>query len=107
MNTRLLILYVVFFSFSAFTAYSLAVSEQPFLDWAGELLSVPATAQVVIDLYIACGLILAWMFYDTRKRGKSLLVWFFFAVITLVAASIGPLLYLIVREHQAQAPITT
>ena len=87
----------------AFTAYSLAVSDQPFIAWALELLSVPATAQVVIDLYIACGLILVWMFYDIRKREKPIIHWVAFATITLIGASIGPLLYLILREHQGQS----
>lgn len=103
MNRKLLSLYIVFLSFLAFTLYSLAVSEQPFLEWARALVSVPATAQVVIDLYIACGLILVWMFHDMRKRGKSIFQWIVFATITFVAASIGPLLYLILREHQTQA----
>jgi len=102
MNTRLIILYVILLGFVAFTAYSLAVTEQDFVSWAKDLLSVPSTAQVVLDLYIACGLILAWMFYDIRSRGKSKLSWFVFALITLVAASIGPLIYLIIREHQNQ-----
>ncbi|MFK7914301.1 MAG: DUF2834 domain-containing protein [Pseudomonadales bacterium] len=102
MNKTLVVLYFVFFGFLAFTAYSLAVSDQPFVEWAVGLVSVPATAQVVLDLYIACGLILAWMFHDSRKRGKSVIQWFVFACITLVAASIGPLLYLTVREHQKQ-----
>ena len=100
MNGKLLVLYIVLCCFLALTAYSLAVSEQPFLEWARELMLVPATAQVVVDLYIACGLILAWMFHDVRSRQKSLLYWLVFAAITLVGASIGPLLYLIVREHQ-------
>lgn len=103
MNRTLLALYSIFLSFTAFTVYSLAVSEQPFLEWARGLVSVPATAQVVIDLYIACGLILVWMLHDIRKRDKPLLQWAIFATITLFSASIGPLLYLIIREHQSQA----
>ncbi len=103
MNKTLLVLYAILLSFLAFTVYSLSVSEQPFFEWARELMSVPATAQVVLDLYIACGLILAWMFHDIRKRGKSKLQWMIFACITVFAASIGPLLYLILREHQIQA----
>jgi len=103
MNAKLLALYIILGAFLAFTAYSLAVTEQDFFEWAKSLISVPATAQVVIDLYIACGIILAWMFQDIRNRGKPIFQWFIYLAITVFAASIGPLIYLIIREHQIQA----
>ena len=103
MTPKLAVLYAVLIVFLGFTAYSLAVTEEDFRAWAKGLMAVPATAQVVVDLYIACGLILAWMFKDIQARGKPLFDWLIFAAITLFGASIGPLLYLIIREHQTQA----
>jgi len=103
MNIKLIFLYIIFIGFLAFTAYSLAVTEEGFFDWVKGLLSVPSTAQLVIDLYIACGLILAWMFHDVRSRGKPITYWVVFAIVTLITASLGPLLYLIIREHQINA----
>ena len=100
MNLKLVVLYIVLISFLGMTGYSLAVTEEGFFEWARGLMMVPATAQVVVDLYIACGLILIWMFYDSRSRGKPFAYWLAFAVFTVFAASIGPLLYLILREHQ-------
>lgn len=107
MSSKLGVLYALFISFLGFTLYSLAATDQPFFEWALGLLSVPATAQVVIDLYLACGLILAWMYYDTLNRQGSIKVWFLYAVLTLFTGSLALLVYLIMREHQSLAAKST
>lgn len=56
-----------------------------------------AGMQVLADLAIALAFFLVWMWQDAKKRGVSPWPWI---AITLVAGSFGPLLYLIVRQHQ-------
>jgi hypothetical protein len=51
--------------------------------------------QVFADLVILAGLACVWMARDAKARGES--AWPF-VVLTLLAGSFGPLLYLIVRE---------
>lgn len=47
-----------------------------------------------IDLVISLGLVLAWLWQDARKHGRSPLPYF---LITAFTGSIGPLLYLLGR----------
>lgn len=99
MNRTLGLLLLTLLSFSAFTAYASLTSDISLIEFGKQLMSHTGTAQVVIDLYIACGLIGIWMYYDAKKRGKTLGYLIPFYAITLIYACIGPLLYLVLRER--------
>lgn len=86
--------------FGGYTLYVMAISEQPLLEFGAQLMSRPDTAQVVVDLYLACALIGIWMYQDNRRRGRSVAYLLPFYLLTAVFASIGPLLYLVLRKNQ-------
>lgn len=52
-------------------------------------------AQVLVDLVIALGLFLVWMWRDAQASGRNPWPWL---VLTLAAGSFGPLLYLLTRR---------
>jgi hypothetical protein len=91
MQRRLLLLILTVFS--ALTALALwhhgywGILEPQFKTWGA--------AQVFADLVIALLLILVWMWRDARAQGRSFWGW---ALLTLVAGSFGPLLYLVSAE---------
>lgn len=101
MTIRLFAL-IALFLFGGYTLWVMAISEQPLLEFGAQLMSRPDTAQVVIDLYLACGLIAYWMYRDNRKQGRSLAYLLPFYLLTAVFASIGPLLYLVLRKPRRQ-----
>jgi hypothetical protein len=93
MNRNALILAVVLLDFVALSVWALAA-----VGYVGLFqfqLTSPAGIQVLVDLVIALTLVMVWMYQDARARGASFLP---FAVLTLTLGSIGPLLYLLVRE---------
>ncbi len=98
MSTRLFVLLFVLAAFGVLTALALmdvgflGILEPHFRSWGG--------AQVFVDLVIACLLACIWMIGDARERGMS--AWPF-VLLTLVAGSFGPLLYLVVREVRSTA----
>ncbi len=55
----------------------------------------PST-QVLIDLFITGGLLFVVMVLDHQRSGRSLSKFVPFAIVTILAGSIGPLLYFIV-----------
>jgi hypothetical protein len=55
-----------------------------------------AAAQVLVDLVIALGLVLVWLWRDARANGRNPWPW---TLLTLAAGSFGPLLYLLVRPQ--------
>lgn len=55
----------------------------------------PST-QAIIDLWIACGLLFFIMILDNQKSGRPFQKVAPFAIITILAGSIGPLLYFLV-----------
>lgn len=57
------------------------------------------TWQYFIDLVIALGLVMIWMWRDCRACGKNPLPWI---VVTCMLGSLIPLTYLIVRLHGHQ-----
>ncbi len=59
-----------------------------------------AGLQVLVDLVIACAIFLVWMFQDAKKTGRN--PWGYL-VITAVAGSFGPLLYLALTSSSAWA----
>jgi hypothetical protein len=62
-----------------------------FQSWAG--------AQVLADLVIALGLFMAWMWRDAQASSRNPWPWL---VLTLVAGSFGPLLYLLTAPRPAR-----
>lgn len=58
----------------------------------------PST-QVVIDLWIACGLLFFIMILDNQRSGRSFHKVAPFAIVTILAGSIGPLLYFLVYSN--------
>lgn len=57
------------------------------------------TTQVLIDLWISCGLLFFIMILDNRRNGRSFRKVAPFAVITLLVGAIGPLLYFLVYPN--------
>ena len=98
MSTRSVLLLAVIAVFGVLTTLALldvgyfGILQPHFKSW-GE-------AQVLADLVIACVLACIWMLNDARQRGGN--AWPF-VIITLVAGSFGPLLYLVVRVVRAGA----
>lgn len=60
-----------------------------------------AGAQLLVDLVIALSLFLVWMWQDAHATGRNPWPWI---VLTLVAGSFGPLLYLISRKATPVSP---
>lgn len=93
MNGRFIALATVIVAFGVLTALALldvgflGIIAPHFRSWGG--------AQVFADLVIVCVLSCIWMLSDAGKHGLP--AWPF-VVITLLAGSFGPLLYLAARE---------
>ena len=58
------------------------------------------TLQYFMDLVIALGLFMIWMWSDCRSRGKNPILWI---VATFMAGSLIPLAYLLVRKRDCAA----
>lgn len=58
----------------------------------------PAGWQVFTDLVIALVIVLIWMIPDAKKNNRNPWPW---VVLTLVAGSIGPLLYLATEKSES------
>lgn len=88
------LLIVVLAVFSVVTALALwqhgywGVLEPHFKSWGA--------AQVFLDLVIALGLFMLWMWRDARQSGRAFWPW---AALTLVAGAFGPLIYLLLAKH--------
>ena len=65
-----------------------------FQSWGG--------AQVLCDLVIALSLVMIWLWRDARRLGRNPWIWL---LVTLIAGSFGPLLYLLSRKRQASRPV--
>ena len=97
MNRNALILAVVLADFVALTLW--ALSHSGYVGLFEFQLSSPAGIQVIVDLVLSLSLVMLWMFRDARERGATFLP---FALVTLTLGSIGPLLYLLVRELSSE-----
>jgi hypothetical protein len=93
---RLAILALVFLDFAALNAYVLSV--HGYLGFWEAVLSSPAGVLAVVDLTLAVGLVLAWMWTDARERALPFAP---YAALALALGSLGPLGYLIHRELRA------
>lgn len=98
MSAKLMALLAVTAVFGTLTTIALidvgpwGIIEPHFKSWGA--------AQVFWDLVIVAALAIIWMVRDARSRGAN--PWPF-VVLTLVAGSFGPLLFLIVRELKSPA----
>jgi len=93
---RLAILALVFLDFAALNVYLL--STVGYVGFWEAILASPAAILAVVDLTIAVGLVLAWMWADSRERQLPFAP---YAVVALALGSLGPLGYLIHRELRA------
>jgi drug/metabolite transporter (DMT)-like permease len=80
-----LVALILFGSFSAWV-----VSQVGYFGVFQNQLDSPAGWQVIIDLIIACLLLLAWIVPDAKSKGRN--PWPFI-VLTLLLGAIGPLAY--------------
>ncbi len=102
MNWKLIGLWAVLIDFAALSAY--AVWQYGYVGIFEQMFASTATTLAFVDLAIALSLIVIWMVGDARQRGIGALP---YVLATLVAGSVGPLLYLIRRERvTASRPAT-
>ncbi len=93
-SKKLLILYVIFFDFLAYTAY--VVWQDGYFGFIGASMAGLWNIQIFLDLVIALLLFLTWMLGDAKERGVN--AWPY-VIATFFLGSIAPLWYLIRREH--------
>lgn len=67
-------------------------------------LDVDWAAQMLVDLVIALTIALAWLISDARRRGVA--AWPY-VLMTLFTGSVGPLLYLSLRNEPSPKPVST
>jgi hypothetical protein len=89
-------LLLVLAAFSILTA--LALWQHGYWGIFAPLLQSTAGAQVLVDLVIALGLVMVWMWRDARENGRVVWPWLVF---TLLAGSFGPLGYLLGKRTPA------
>jgi hypothetical protein len=87
-------LLVDFLGFTAMTAY--VIYQYGAIGWIPVAFANPVSSLVTIDLFIALGMVLGWVYADAKDRGVS--PWPYI-VLTLGTGSVGTLLYLLVRER--------
>lgn len=85
--------------FAAFGAFSLYVMWQVgYLGIWQAGMSSPGAWQVLIDLVLMSCIALGYMWHDAQRTGRK--VWPF-ALVTLAAGSLGPMLYLLLAPRHA------
>jgi hypothetical protein len=89
-----LLLFAVLAGFGLFSTYVLYVHGYVGLWQSG--FTNAATLQILLDLVIACSVLIVWMFRDAPQRGLN--PWPY-AIMTLTGGSVGVLVYLIRREY--------
>ncbi len=103
MNQRLALLLGVFLVFAAYTLYVWLTADVGLIAFLKTLPFNAWSTQILVDLSLACALMCVWMFVDTRARGKAPRTVIPFILLTVFLGTLGPLLYLIVRERSAAA----
>jgi len=101
MNLRKLLLWFIFIDFAVFSTWVLWHEGYMGIWQAG--FASPASLQILLDLAICCFLICSWIKRDAEVRGVNPYPWI---LATLMTGSLAPLVYLIVREYQKEAPQT-
>ena len=71
------------------------ISQFGYLGLFDAMFANAATVLASADMTIALGLVVSWMWRDARDRGAAIVP---YVVLTLALGSIGPLVYLLVRE---------
>lgn len=94
MSAKRFLLIDVLACFAAFTGW--VIFEHGLVGLFESTLASPANLQVALDLVIALGLFVVWMFRDARERGLSP---YLYAILIFATGSIGALVYLIRREY--------
>ena len=102
MTKRSLLLLAVLLPFLAYTAWAFA--DVGLVGAFEAALGTPVGVQVGLDLLIALGLFVFWMWQDASARGRNPLGW---TLLVCGTGSIGALVYLIARERQAASPSVT
>jgi hypothetical protein len=87
---------VILIPFTLLTVY--AIAEVGYIGIFDYHRHSPAGWQVITDLVIALVLLLTWLVPEARRTGRNPWPW---VVITLLAGSFGPLLYLVFTSRQA------
>lgn len=95
MNQRILAI-TLLIPFSILSAY--AVYKVGYIGILDYHRHSPAGWQVIVDLVIACVLILTWMIPEAKRSGRN--PWPF-VLITVFLGSFGPLLYLVTGNKKA------
>ena len=93
------VLIAIFLAFAAYTLYAMSQVGLSGIYFGG--FANAGTLQVLLDLVIVCFLISCWMVMDARANGRN--PWPY-VLITLVAGSFGPLLYLLLAGQRARVP---
>jgi hypothetical protein len=98
MNRKQILLTILLVDFLALNVW--AIAKIGYLEIFAAILDGPGTIVLAVDLLIAIGMVLAWMWVDARKHGLAFLP---YLPLTLALGSVGPLLYLIRRESLLRA----
>ncbi|MFL0200496.1 DUF2834 domain-containing protein [Exiguobacterium acetylicum] len=87
------LLLIITIAFAVLTAFS--IIDFGVLGIFVEATQNTATLQIFVDLILCALFIIVWLRHDTRRTGRSFLLW---AIITLAIGAFGPLLYLLTRK---------
>lgn len=96
MNWKTIGLAFLLADFSALSAW--VVYEHGVVGLYALVLANTATTLLAIDLVIALSMVCVWLYRDARARGVSAAP---YLLLTALAGSVGPLLYLVLRERRA------
>lgn len=87
------LVFLVLMAFGAFTVT--AIWLEGFGGIFGSITNSLGSMQIFIDLIIALLLVMVWMWRDAKQKERNIWPWL---VLTLIAGSFGPLLYLITDQ---------
>jgi hypothetical protein len=87
---RLFLATVVLIPFLAFTTWVLA--DVGYIGLFAHALRDAPGQQVLIDVFLACSMLLFFIYRDAKERGVTFWPW---VVLTVATGSIGPLLYFV------------
>ncbi len=91
------IIIATLFAFGVLTG--VAVWKEGVIGIFSSITSSYGSMQIFVDLVIALVFVMVWMWRDAKTIGRSVWPWI---VLTLVAGSFGPLLYLLTRKSKSE-----